>query len=71
MSTKSVGGKFGLPYRHWSYPVIAILARIIAVARCASTVSVFNYTTDELAHIAGAVGLHAAGGGQDGDDQRL
>src|SRR6266550_3493868 len=61
MNTKSVGREFGLPCRHWSYPVIAIVAGIVAIARCASTVSVFNHTTDELAHIAGALGLYESG----------
>jgi hypothetical protein len=61
MNTKSDARKFGLPGRHWSYPVIAIVAGIVAIARCASTVSVFNHTTDELAHIAGAVGLYESG----------
>src|SRR5439155_26701459 len=53
--------KLGLPGRHWSYPVVAAIAVLIAIARCASTVSVFNHTTDELAHIAGAVGLYESG----------
>jgi hypothetical protein len=61
MNTKNDARKFGLPCRHWSYPVIAVIAGVVALARCASTVSVFNHTTDELAHIAGAVGLYESG----------
>jgi hypothetical protein len=36
-------------------------AVVVAVVRCALTVGVFNHTTDELAHIAGAVGLYESG----------
>jgi hypothetical protein len=38
-----------------------LAAAVVAVVRCALTVGVFNHTTDELAHIAGAVGLWESG----------
>src|SRR4051812_3919705 len=50
-----------LPLRHWSYKYIALLAGALAIVRCASIVKVYNHTTDELAHIAGAVGLYETG----------
>jgi hypothetical protein len=50
-----------LPSHHRAYPWIAVALSIIALARCAATVRVFNHTTDELAHIAGAVGLYESG----------
>jgi hypothetical protein len=52
---------FVLPTRHWSYKWVAVLAGVIALARCASIVTVYNHTTDELAHIAGSVGLYETG----------
>jgi len=40
---------------------IAIVAAVVAIARCAAIVRVYNHTTDELSHIAGAVGLYETG----------
>src|SRR3712207_4473414 len=59
--TRARPRRFGLPSRHWSYKYLAVLAAVIAIARCASIVRVYNHTTDELAHIAGAVGLYESG----------
>jgi 4-amino-4-deoxy-L-arabinose transferase-like glycosyltransferase len=53
--------RFGLPTRHGSYKWIAALAALIAIARCWTIVGVYNHTTDELAHIAGSVGLYESG----------
>jgi hypothetical protein len=53
--------RFALPRRHWGYKYLALLAALLAIARCASIVRVYNHTTDELAHIAGAVGLYESG----------
>ncbi len=50
-----------LPLRYWGYKYIAILAGLAAMIRCASIVTIYNHTTDELAHIAGAVGLYETG----------
>lgn len=50
-----------LPLRHWSYKYLAMMAGLVALIRCASIVTVYNHTTDELAHIAGAVGLYETG----------
>ena len=50
-----------LPTRHWSYKYLATLAAVIALIRCASIVKIYNHTTDELAHIAGSVGLYETG----------
>ncbi len=49
------------PLRHWSYKYLAVVAGLVAMLRCASIVTVYNHTTDELAHIAGAVGLYETG----------
>ena len=53
--------RFVLPRHHPAYKYIALVAALIAIARCASIVRVYNHTTDELAHIAGAVGLYESG----------
>lgn len=53
--------KSWLPSRHRAYPIIALLAGVVALVRCATIVKVYNHTTDELAHIAGAVGLYESG----------
>jgi len=50
-----------VPVRHWSYKYLAVVAGLVAMLRCASIVTVYNHTTDELAHIAGAVGLYETG----------
>ena len=50
-----------LPKEHRLYPYVVLAAAVVAVVRCALTVGVFNHTTDELAHIAGAVGLWESG----------
>src|SRR3954467_8136454 len=42
-------------------PWLAALAIVVAVARCWLNVGLYNHTTDELAHIAGAVGLYETG----------
>lgn len=49
------------PGRHWVYKYFATVAALVALIRCASIVTVYNHTTDELAHIAGAVGLYETG----------
>jgi hypothetical protein len=59
--TNRAGRRFGLPGRHWTYKYVALIAGLIAIARCWSIVGVYNHTTDELAHIAGAVGLYESG----------
>src|SRR3954468_1919364 len=53
--------RFALPRHHRVYPWIALLASLVAIGRCASIVRVYNHTTDELAHIAGSVGLYESG----------
>jgi len=40
---------------------IAIAATLLALVRCAAIARVYNHTTDELSHIAGAVGLYESG----------
>src|SRR3712207_338529 len=53
--------RFGLLARHRAYPWLAALMAALAIARCWSIVTVYNHTTDELAHVAGAVGLYESG----------
>jgi hypothetical protein len=60
-STSAPARRFGLPTRHWVYKWVALLAGVIAVGRCAAIAGIYNHTTDELAHIAGAVGLYESG----------
>jgi hypothetical protein len=59
--TNAPARRFALPRHHPAYAYIALLAAIVAIGRCASIVRVYNHTTDELAHIAGAVGLYESG----------
>lgn len=60
-TTNAPPRRFALPRHHRAYKFVALLASLIAIARCASIVRVYNHTTDELAHIAGAVGLYESG----------
>src|SRR4051794_28844225 len=60
-NTNAPWRRFALPRAHKAYKYVAFLAGLIAIARCASIVRVYNHTTDELAHIAGAVGLYESG----------
>jgi hypothetical protein len=48
------------PKKHWSYPLIALLAGVIAIARVVATTHVFNHTIDEPYHIGSAVVLWEA-----------
>ena len=50
-----------MPREHRLYPYVVLAAAVVALVRCALTVGVFNHTTDELAHVAGAVGLWESG----------
>jgi hypothetical protein len=53
--------RFGPPARHRAYPWLAAVVAVVALVRCWTIVTVYNHTTDELAHVAGAVGLYESG----------
>ena len=59
--TSIASRRWSLPTKHWLYSYVVAAAVVVAVVRCGLTVGVFNHTTDELAHIAGAVGLYESG----------
>ena len=49
------------PTHHAAWKWIALLAGTLALVRAGASVRTFNHTTDELAHIAAAVGLIESG----------